>query len=163
MRSILAIFQRVIRFLFSREVIIYVIAGVAATLVNVGVFTLLTMVFGKDRWYLSNLPAIAAAMLFAFFTNRMIVFHSHGPIWQELWKFFSSRILVSLAFEYGAMALIYDLIGFKAAFHFTPDDEGLAYAKLITQVLVMVGNYVFSKLFIFKHRAEPGEARQHEL
>jgi len=163
MHNIMAFFQRIIRFLFSREVIIYVIAGVAATLVNVGVFTLLTMVFGKDRWYLSNIPAIAAAMLFAFFTNRIVVFHSHGSIWQELWKFFSSRILVSLAFEYGAMALLYDLIGFKAAFHFSPGDEGLAYAKLITQVLVMVGNYVFSKLFIFTHRTAPEEKQQHEL
>lgn len=163
MSGFLALIRRVFRFLFSREVIVYVIAGVLATLVNVGIFALLTVFFGKDRWYLSNLPAIAAAMLFAFFTNRIFVFHSKGPILQELWKFFSSRILVSLAFEYGAMALLYDLIGFKAAFHFTPGDEGLAYAKLITQILVMVGNYVFSKWFIFTHRPTPGEERQHGL
>ena len=163
MSGIRDLFRRVVKFLFSREIIVYVIAGVLATLVNVGVFAILSEVFGKDRWYLSNLPAIAAAMLFAFFTNRIFVFHSHGPILQELWKFFSSRILVSVSFEYGLMYVIYDLIGFQAAFHFTPGDEGLVYAKLIIQVLVMVGNYVFSKLFIFTHRPASEEDRQHGL
>lgn len=157
MSSIWATIKRIIKFMFSREVIVYFIAGVLATLVNVGVFALLTKVFGADRWWASNLPAIAAAMLFAFFSNRIVVFRSHGPFFQELWKFFSSRILVSLLFEYGAMYLIYNLIGFTAAFHFSPGDEGLLYAKLITQVLVMVGNYVFSKLFIFTHKPAAGE------
>ncbi|NLO37173.1 MAG: GtrA family protein, partial [Clostridiaceae bacterium] len=82
--------KELIRFLFSREVITYVIAGVLTTLVNLAVFTLLSSLFGQERWWISNLPAIVAAILFAFFANRFFVFQSHGPIWQEMGKFFMS-------------------------------------------------------------------------
>jgi len=138
---------RIIRLLFSREVVTYFIAGVLATLVNVVVFTLLCAVFGNDQWWISNAPAIAAAILFAFFTNRIFVFRSHGPFWQELGKFVSSRLLISLLFEYGGQFLLYNLIGLTAVWHFWHWD--ILISKLLTQVLVMVGNYVLSKVFIF--------------
>ncbi len=138
---------RIIRFLFSREVIVYVIAGVLATLVNIVVFTVLCEFFGNDRWWLSNAPAILAAMIFAFYTNRIFVFRSKGPIWQEMGKFLISRLLVSLAFEYGAMYLLYNLIGLTASWHIIQWD--ILISKLVTQVLVMVGNYVISKFLIF--------------
>jgi putative flippase GtrA len=135
------------RQVFNRETITYVIAGVLTTLVNLAVFTLLSRVFGHDRWWLSNLPAIVAAILFAFFTNRIFVFQSHGPIWQEMGKFFLSRIFISLLFEYGAMFLLYNVIGLKAVLHIFRWE--LSVSKLLTQVLVMAGNYVISKWFVF--------------
>jgi putative flippase GtrA len=139
--------NKLYRQLFNRETITYVIAGVLATLVNLAVFTLLSRVFGHDRWWLSNLPAIVAAILFAFFTNRIFVFQSHGPIWQEMGKFFLSRIFISLLFEYGAMFLLYNVIGLKAVLHIFRWE--LSVSKLLTQVLVMAGNYVISKWFVF--------------
>jgi putative flippase GtrA len=145
--------RKILRAVFNREVIVYVIAGVLATLVNVGVFTLLCRLFGNNRWWLSNFPAIIAAIIFAFFTNRIFVFRSHGPFWQELWKFFAARALISLLFEYGAMFLLYNLIGFTATWHFVKWD--IVIAKLLTQVLVMVGNYILSKWFIFTGQARP--------
>jgi putative flippase GtrA len=138
---------RIIKVTFSREVIVYLIAGVLATLVNVVVFTLLCAVFGNDQWWISNAPAILAAILFAFFANRIFVFRSRGPILQEFWKFFTSRILISLAFEYGAMALLYDLIGLRGSLYIFYWD--ILIAKLLTQILVMAGNYIVSKWFIF--------------
>jgi len=139
--------SRFCRGLFSREVILYVIVGVLTTLVNLAVFTLLSALFGNDRWWLSNAPAILSAILFAFFTNRIFVFRSKGPILAELWKFLVSRLFVSLAFEYGAMFLLYDLIGLKSSLYIF--SGGILISKLLTQVLVMAGNYVLSKWFIF--------------
>jgi putative flippase GtrA len=141
---------RIIKLIFSREVIVYVIAGILATLVNVVLFTLLCAVFGNDQWWISNAPAILAAILFAFFANRIFVFRSCGPILQEFWKFFTSRILISLAFEYGAMALLYDLFGLRSSLHIFHWD--ILIAKLLTQILVMAGNFVISKWFIFTTR-----------
>lgn len=137
-----------IGFLLSREVILYLIFGVLTTLVNLVVFTLLSRVFGKDRWYVSNLPAIGLAILFAFVTNRLIVFQSTGPWAAELVRFVGSRIFVSLAFEYGGMYLLYNMMKLKTGLRIGRFE--LSYAKLIVQVLVVVGNYVLSKLFIFQ-------------
>jgi putative flippase GtrA len=142
--------SKIIRTVFSREVIFYVIAGVLATLVNIAVFTLLTAVFGTKNWWISNAPAILAAVLFAFFTNRIFVFRSNGPIWQELGKFLASRLAISLVFEYGAMFLLINLIGYTAVIHIWRWD--LLVAKILTQGLVIIGNYVLSKWYIFNAR-----------
>lgn len=143
----LSAFSDVFRFLFSREVILYLIFGVLTTLVNLVIFTGLNRVFGKDRWYLSNGPAILLAILFAFVTNRGIVFQSTGPWLQEMIKFFASRLFVSVVFEYGGMYLFYNLMKLKSGLKLGRFE--LSYAKLLVQVLVVVGNYVLSKWFIF--------------
>lgn len=134
-------------FLFSREIILYLIFGVLTTLVNLIVFTGLSRVFGKDRWYLSNAPAIIIAIIFAFVTNRGIVFQSTGPWLPELVKFFAARIFVSLVLEYGGMYLFYNIMKLKSGLKIGRFE--VSYAKLLVQVLVVVGNYVFSKWFIF--------------
>jgi len=140
--------NNVLEFLFSREVILYLIFGVLTTLVNLVVFTLLSRLFGKDRWYVSNLPAISLAILFAFITNRLIVFQSSGPWFSEMIRFVGSRIFVSLAFEYGFMYLLYNVLKFKSGLKIGRFE--LSYAKLLVQVLVVLGNYALSKLFIFQ-------------
>lgn len=140
LRSLLARF-------FNREVLAYLIAGVLTTLVNLAVFTWLSRLFGADRWWLSNFPAILAAIVFAFFSNRLFVFRSRGPLLSELGKFFLSRFLVSLVFEYGAMFLFYELLGLKGT---VPVWRwSLSISKLLSQLLVMVANYLFSKWFVF--------------
>ncbi len=149
MREILATsaLPGLLGFLLSREVILYLIFGVLTTLVNLVIFTILSRLFGKDRWYLSNGPAIVLAILFAFVTNRGIVFQSTGPWFPEMIKFFASRILVSVAFEYGGMYFFYNLMKLKSGLKIGRFE--LSYAKLLVQVLVVVGNYVLSKWFIF--------------
>ena len=132
---------------FNREVITYVIVGGLTTLVNLVVFTLLSGIFGSDRWWISKLPAIILAILFAFFANRVVVFRSNGPIFAEMYRFFISRIFISLVFEYGGMFLLYNLIGFVAEWHLLI--WNLSVANLLSQILVIVGNYVLGKWFVF--------------
>jgi len=142
-----AVFSDLLTFLLSREVILYLIFGVLTTLVNLIVFTGLSRLFGKDRWYLSNGPAIFLAILFAFITNRGIVFQSTGPWFEEMLKFFASRIVVAVVLEYGGMYLFYNIMKLKSGLKIGRYE--LAYAKLLVQVLVVVGNYVISKWYIF--------------
>jgi len=142
--------KRLFKLVFQREVITYLIAGVLATLVNLVAFMLLSEVFGPDRWYLTNIPAIGAALVFAFFANRWFVFQSKGPFWVEAKRFIGSRIVVSLVFEYGAMYLLYDLLHITASI--PVGTLSLSISKVLTQFCVIVGNYVLSKLFIFNHK-----------
>ena len=106
--------QKLIRRLFCREVIAYIIVGVLTTLVNLGVFALLSAWIGHERWWVSNFPAILAAVIFAFIANKMIVFRSDGPLLQEIGKFLLSRLATALAFEYGAMFNLTDLMQMRA-------------------------------------------------
>ncbi len=49
MRKIREFIIKALKFLFSREVVIYVIFGVLVTLVNLVVFTIITAIFGQDQ------------------------------------------------------------------------------------------------------------------
>lgn len=130
------------------EVLAYLFFGVLTTLVNLIVFTILETLLGQSNWYLSNLPAILLAILFAYLTNRSFVFESTGSFWKELYKFFSARILVSLLFEYGAVYLMYNILRFDAQLNlvfFT-----ISWFKIISAIGVLTANYIASKLFVFK-------------
>lgn len=134
-----------------REIIVYIVAGVLTTMVNLVVFTLLSRLFGSNRWWISNFPAIIAAILFAFWANRTFVFQSRGPVWPELMKFLAARAVTALAFEYGAMFLLTDVIGMRSVLSFMGWE--ILISKLLTQLLVLIGNYVFSKLFVFRNKS----------
>lgn len=79
-------------------------------------------------------------MTFAYFTNRKYVFESHDPdIVGEALKFFASRI-GTLLMDMGTMFLLVTIMGMSDKI-----------AKLIVQVIVTVGNYLFSKLLVFRN------------
>lgn len=130
------------------EVLTYLFFGVLTTLVNLIFFTILEGVLGQDNWYLSNLPAILLAIMFAYLTNRSFVFDSVGGFWEEMYKFFSARIVVSLIFEYGVVFLLYNVLNFTAKldFYFFT----ISWFKIISTIFVLVANYIASKIFVFK-------------
>jgi putative flippase GtrA len=108
----------------------------------------LEKIVGQDKWYVSNLPAILLAILFAYLTNRSFVFDSVGNFWTEMYKFFGARIIVSLVIEYGFSYLLYNIIGLDATldlFIIT-----ISWFKIIALVFVLVANYLVSKFFVFK-------------
>ncbi|MDD2580094.1 MAG: GtrA family protein [Eubacteriales bacterium] len=144
-----------LRLVFNREVITYLIVGGLTTLVNLAVFSLLSRVVGYRFWWVSNAVAIPASILFAYVANRLLVFRSNAPVLQEMVRFFASRVVVSLVFEYGAMALLYDVIGLTGTIHIWRWE--LLISKLLSQIFVIVGNYLISKFFVFVqlHRKEP--------
>ena len=100
-----------IRLIVTRELITYLIVGGLTTLVNLAVFSLFSRLVGYRFWWVSNAVAIPTSIVFAYIANRLFVFRSKAPVLLEMMRFFTSRIVVSLIFEYGAMYLLYDLIG----------------------------------------------------
>ena len=126
-----------------REVILYLIFGVLTTLVNIVSYFLLTDIAGVN-YLLSNVIAWVLSVLFAYGTNRVWVFQSQAKgtaaILKEMVSFFGAR-LFSGGLDMGIMFVCVSLIGL-------PDGV----IKILSNVLVIVLNYLFSKLWIFKKR-----------
>ncbi|MFD1393294.1 GtrA family protein [Lacticaseibacillus jixianensis] len=122
------------------EVTAYLFFGILTTLVNVLIFSVAFRLL-ELPWPTSNSLSWLVSVIFAFFTNKLWVFHSgasgtRSTLWTLL-KFMLVRIL-SYGLDMLTMWLIID------AMH---GNELIA--KLITQVLVVAVNYIFSKLFVF--------------
>jgi putative flippase GtrA len=123
------------------EVFLYVFFGVLTTLVNVGIFSALTYVLHVEE-NLSNTIAIIIAVLFAYFSNKKIVFHSEANT-------FKQRIYEFLKFILGrAFTMIVELLGFYLLFN----KIGIykLVSKIIITVIVIILNFFISKFFAFK-------------
>ena len=124
-----------------KDLIPYVIFGVLTTAVNVAVYALCARIFGLST-VVSTVIAWVAAVLFAYITNRKWVFHSKATgaaaILKEIASFFICRLLTGIL-DVGIMKLFVDILGF--------DD---VIVKAASNVIVIILNYVASKLVIFK-------------
>lgn len=124
-----------------RNVITYLVFGVLTTLVNYIVYLPCYNLLGFSA-SISNVIAWAAAVAFAFVTNKPFVFQSHdwslGTVMPELIKFLGTRIGSGLL-ETAILFLSVDLLQWNGNLW-----------KLLTSVLVVVINYVGSKLLVFK-------------
>jgi putative flippase GtrA len=128
-----------------REMIDYAFWGVMTTVVNYAVYFVCTKAAGIN-YLVSNGIAWLVAVLFAFWVNKVFVFHSNDKsakvlLW-ELGTFVSARIL-SGVLETGMLAL------FVEALHFND-----SVIKILASIFVVIINYVLSKLLIFKKREE---------
>ena len=123
-----------------RSVLLYLLFGGLTTLVNWAVYYPLTN-FTSVHYQVANVIAWVAAVLFAFFTNKVWVFgkkdFSPPVLAKEMLSFFSAR-LFSLFAEMALMWLLVDAIHVS---------ENIA--KPIAAVVVVVLNYFFSKRFVF--------------
>lgn len=123
-----------------REGLLYLFFGGCTTLVNIISFAVLRCFnIGK---YFSNGLAWIISVLFAFITNKLFVFESKSKnistLLKECFSFFGFRLL-SLGFDMGFMYLMTDILSINELI-----------AKIVSNVFVVIINYVFSKLFIFK-------------
>ena len=122
----------------ERELLFYVIFGVLTTLVNIAVYLLFTKVFGVN-YLISNIVAWVLSVLFAYFTNRIWVFESTSSnIINEISFFFGGRLFSGVV----DTALMYLFIDILLVGDFI--------SKIIIQVIVVILNYLISKLIVFK-------------
>lgn len=142
-------------FLKYRELISYVFFGVVTTLVDLAVFELLNWLFGTELYLVWNVIAWAAAVLTAFVTNKLWVFESKSwaadVLRRELPSFIGARVASLVFAEVGLFVLI-DLLHLGAWSVTLPFIVigGHTVCKVLLQVVVLVMNYIFSKLVIFK-------------
>ena len=122
----------------ERELLFYVIFGVLTTLVNIAVYLLFTKVFGVN-YLISNIIAWISSVLLAYFTNRIWVFESKSSnIIREISLFFGGRLFSGVV----DTALMYLFIDILLVGDFI--------SKIIIQVIVVILNYLISKLIVFK-------------
>ena len=125
------------------EIIRYGFFGVLTTVVNFIVFYYFNSVLETSYIYANSL-AIIISIIFAYVTNKKFVFksqtHTFKQTFYEFLNFISLR-LVSGIFDMVSMYLLIDGIGI---------DTNIS--KVLTPFIVVVSNYIFSKLFIFKNK-----------
>ena len=127
----------------NKEVINYIMVGILTTLVSLAVYyaLVLTILNPEDALLLqvANVISWIAAVTFAYFANRKYVFESQNKhIVLEAMKFYLSRLGTLLL----DMTIMY--IGVSLLFY---NDK---FVKIIVQIIVIIVNYIFSKLFVFQ-------------
>ncbi|MBE6767861.1 MAG: GtrA family protein [Ruminococcaceae bacterium] len=142
-------------FLKYKEMILYIVFGAITTLVDLVVYKLCCVLFGTGLYLVWNVVAWAAAVLTAFFTNKLWVFESKSwapaVLRRELPAFVGARVASLLIAEAGMFVAI-DLLGCGVWSISLPfiTVNGHDICKILLQVIVLILNYIFSKLVIFK-------------
>ncbi len=127
----------------NTELVSYLFVGVATTVVNYLVYWFATRILGMTvmpgTW-----TAWILAVIFGYWANKTFVFKTHcaslGALVREAMSFFSMR-LVSLGAETVLMFVTVEVLHFN--------DLAM---KLIINLVVIILNYVFSKLFVFRKK-----------
>lgn len=128
-----------------KEIIMYLIFGVLTTVISLIVYYALTYTIlnPNNSIYLqiANILSWIAGVLFAYFTNRKYVFESKNENkLKEFISFVGARVTT----------LILDMLIMGVGVSLLHGNDKIL--KLISQVLVIVGNYVLSKLIVFKKK-----------
>ena len=140
-----------------KELIIYGICGVGTTVVNFVAYKLFNIILGDDLYLISNVIAWFICIVFAYVTNKIFVFDSKSwkpkVVLKETSTFLASRVFSFVIEEAGLFALV-DLLGMKdvSATAFGLTVSGDMIAKIIIGVAVVIINYIFSKLVIFRKK-----------
>lgn len=125
------------------DILAYLFFGVLTTAVNYAVYLPCYNLLGMSA-VVSNVISWIAAVAFAFLTNKPFVFKSHDwsakTVFPELTKFVGCRVGSGLA-ETLILLLTVDILGWNGNLW-----------KLFTQIMVVVLNYVGSKLLVFRKK-----------
>lgn len=124
----------------------YLIAGGIATVVNIGTYAITEKVLQWNNVGLSTWFAWGVALIVAYVLNKIIVFGTRGltkkELFKEIFSFFIFRLLSGFM-DRGFMYLTVEKLMW-------PD----VLMKTISNIVVIILNYVFSKLIIFKKKQE---------
>ena len=142
------IMKKLIRTFFDNEILSYLFFGGATTLVSI--LSRLFIYHISHQEILATVLANIIGILFAFITNDTIVFKQKRKNWPtRLAKFFLARLStlgLDVLLTYIFVTSYPDIIG-----QFVNDqlDQVNAIETLIAQVLIIILNYIFSKVYVF--------------
>ena len=150
-----SVFERF--YIKNKSVLLYLFFGGLTTLVSIFTFWLAELFIRSDfnvsifgsmysiKVVLSNAISWICAVLFAFFTNRIWVFNSPTDSWTGFFKqmaaFFGGRFATFLL-ETAILVVFVSILNFNEML-----------MKIIAQLVVLVSNYVISKLIVFRKRS----------
>lgn len=132
-----------------REILNYLIFGGLSTIVNFLSYFIFARLLGIETVISSGLSWFCS-VLFAYITNKLFVFESKTEtkkdFFKEMISFFLSRVLSGIMCDVGTFALMVKVFNINDVI-----------SKIITQIIVIIINYLFSKLFIFKENKKSKE------
>lgn len=131
-----------------KEILRYLVVGILTTVVSLGSYYLCVATFLDPdiAWQLqaANIISWVCAVAFAYYANRRFVFDSQEKnVAKEAAKFALSRVatlLMDMALMFVGVTLL------------RQNDKVM---KLLVQVVIMVANYLFSKLLVFTAKKQP--------
>lgn len=131
--------KKILKMLYENSVVRYIFFGGCTTMVNLVSFYILRKL--QVALNTANMISIILAILFAYVVNSKYVFQDHCETlldhFRPFCKFISAR-LATMVIELGGVWLLVEKLGMN-------DMLG----KFLTQFLVLVLNYIFSKFFVF--------------
>ena len=142
------IMKNQIKAFFDNEILSYLFFGGATTLVSI--LSRLAIYHIGHQEILATILANIIGILFAFITNDTVVFKQERKNWPiRLVKFFLARLStlgLDVLLTYIFVTSYPDIIG-----QFVNDqlDQVNAIETLIAQILIIILNYIFSKVYVF--------------
>ena len=139
-----------IKKLANKETFLYLVFGVLATVLNIVLFHLFVNIW-KLPTGAGNILDTIICILFQYFTNRIWVFESKSKGKQAIKEF------IQFILARGITAIIDQIfvvvgVDFFVAKYISHSQQGIFSVgiKIISNIIVIVLNYIFSKLFVFK-------------
>ena len=127
-----------------KEMLLYLFFGGLSFIVSIATFACFNVGLGKNE-LIANILSWIITVMFAFLTNRVWVFQSPTDSVQafikQMFVFYSGRV-ITLVVEEVILLVFITWLGFNSIL-----------IKVIAQVIVIVLNYVISKLVVFKERS----------
>lgn len=136
--------KKIIKKVLTKEVMLYIVFGALTTIINLGSFFIMNSIL-KWNENLSNFIAILLAVIFAYVTNKDLVFHSKAESikekFQEFCKFMLGR----------AFTMMIEFVGGLFLFKL-PIPNIISKATLTVVVIIL--NFFISKFFAFKSKKD---------
>lgn len=127
-----------------KEPILYVIVGGLTTAVNFAVYFLCTRVLSVEK-FVSECIGIVISVIFAYFADKIFVFES---------KKFDPKTILKEASAFAAARLVTALINLGLFLLLVSTLQlNDFWSKIFINVIVIIGNYIFSKFFIFNNKS----------
>ena len=143
------IMKNQIKAFFDNELLSYLFFGGATTLVSI--LSRLVIYRISHQEILATILANIIGILFAFITNDTVVFKQERKNWPiRLVKFFLARLStlgLDVLLTYIFVTTFPDLIGQFVEYNI---DRVNTIETILAQILIIVLNYIFSKIYIFK-------------
>lgn len=136
--------KELLKKILTKEVILYIVFGIFTTVVNLASFYVMNSILNWNE-NIANFIAILSAVIFAYITNKDLVFHANA-------KGLKARIQQFCKFMLGrAFTMVVEFVGGFLLFN-------LPIPNIVTKagltVIVIILNFFISKFFAFKHNTK---------
>lgn len=125
-----------------KETLLYLFFGGLTTVVSILLFALFN-VFFQINALIENIVSWIISVAFAFLTNRICFFsaptHTISEFITQMVNFYGGRV-VTLFIEEGILFVFITYLGFNTMI-----------VKIVAQIIVIILNYIISKLWVFKN------------